>query len=65
MILQLRFTYAPPLQRLFDNEAVPMWVWPFLFAGGIVFFLVVEVEKLIIRSVDSLRRTVTAVETGR
>ena len=65
VILQLLFTYAPPLQRLFDNEAVPMWVWPFLFAGGIVFFLVVEVEKLIIRSVDSLRRTVTAVETGR
>jgi magnesium-transporting ATPase (P-type) len=64
VILQLLFTYAPPLQRLFDNEAVPWWVWPVLFAGGIVFFVVVEIEKLIIRSVDSLRRTVTAVETG-
>jgi magnesium-transporting ATPase (P-type) len=64
VILQLLFTYAPPLQQLFDNEAVPWWVWPVLIAGGVVFFLVVEVEKLIMRSVDSLRRTVTAAETG-
>jgi hypothetical protein len=33
-------------------------------AGGLAFFLVVEAEKLTIRSVDSLRRTVTAVEAG-
>jgi magnesium-transporting ATPase (P-type) len=64
VILQLLFTYAPPLQALFDNEAIPLWVWPWLFAGGLVFFLVVEAEKLIIRSVGSLRRTVTAVEAG-
>ena len=64
VILQLLFTYAPPLQRLFDNEAIPLRVWPWLFAGGIAFFLVVEMEKLIIRSVGSLRRTVTTVEAG-
>src|SRR5271155_1148497 len=64
VVLQLLFTYAPPLQRLFDNEAVPLWVWPWLLAGGLVFFLVVEVEKLVIRSSDSLRSIVTAVETG-
>ena len=64
MVLQLLFTYAPPLQRLFDTEAIPLRVWPWLVAGGLVFFLVVEVEKLTIRSVDSLKRTVTAVETG-
>src|SRR4029077_1917125 len=44
VILQLLFTYAPPLQRLFDNEAVPLRVWPWLFVGGLVFFLVVELE---------------------
>jgi magnesium-transporting ATPase (P-type) len=65
VVLQLLFTYAPPLQRLFDNEAIPLRVWPWLFAGGIVFFLVVEAEKLIIRSVDSLRRTATAAEAGQ
>jgi magnesium-transporting ATPase (P-type) len=64
VILQLLFTYAPPLQRLFDTEAVPVWVWPWLLLGGLVFFLVVEAEKLIIRSSPSLRRSVTAVEAG-
>jgi magnesium-transporting ATPase (P-type) len=64
VVLQLLFTYAPPLQQLFGNEAVPLGVWPWLFAGGIVFFLVVEAEKLIIRSTASLRRIVTAAEAG-
>jgi calcium-translocating P-type ATPase len=63
VILQILFTYAPPLQRLFDNEAIPLWVWPWLLAGGLVFFVVVEIEKLIIRS-TGLRRAVTAVEAG-
>jgi magnesium-transporting ATPase (P-type) len=64
VILQLIFTYAPPLQAVFDNEAVPIWVWPWLLAAGLAFFLVVEAEKLIIRSSSSLRRAVTAVEAG-
>jgi magnesium-transporting ATPase (P-type) len=64
VILQLLFTYLPPLQRLFDNEAIPLWVWPWLFAGGLVFFLVVEAEKLVIRSSGPLRRAVTAAEAG-
>jgi magnesium-transporting ATPase (P-type) len=64
VILQLLFTYAPPLQALFDNEAIPLHVWPWLFLGGLVFFLVVEAEKMIIRSSNSLRSAVTAVEAG-
>jgi magnesium-transporting ATPase (P-type) len=49
VILQLLFTYAPPLQALFETEAIPLWVWPWLLLGGFVFFLVVEAEKLLIR----------------
>src|SRR5262245_3282325 len=64
VILQFLFTYAPPLQRLFDNEAIPLWVWPWLIMAGLVFFLVVEAEKLVIRSSGSLRSAVTAVEAG-
>jgi calcium-translocating P-type ATPase len=64
VILQLLFTYAPPLQALFHNEAIPLHVWPWLFLGGLVFFLVVEAEKMIIRSSKSLRSAVTAVEAG-
>src|SRR5271165_4976287 len=48
-VLQLLFTYAPPFQTLFETAAVPLWVWPWLFVGGLVFFLVVEAEKAIIR----------------
>jgi magnesium-transporting ATPase (P-type) len=64
VILQLLFTYAPPLQALFDNKPIPLWVWPWLLAGGLLFFLVVEAEKLIIRSTESLRSIVTTVEAG-
>jgi magnesium-transporting ATPase (P-type) len=64
VVLQLLFTYAKPFQVIFGNEAIPLWVWPWLLAGGLVFFFVVETEKLIIRWSDSLRRTITAVEAG-
>jgi magnesium-transporting ATPase (P-type) len=64
VVLQLLFTYAPPLQRLFDNEPIPLWVWPWLFLAGLAFFIVVEAEKFVIRSSGSLRRAVTAVEAG-
>src|SRR5215469_11954644 len=64
VLLQILFTYAPPLQRLFDTAAIPAHAWPWLFLGGLVFFLLVETEKLIIRSSKSLRTTVTAAEAG-
>lgn len=64
VILQLIFTYTPPFQAMFGNEAIPLWVWPWLLAGGLVFFLVVEAEKLIIRSSGSLREVVVAAEAG-
>jgi len=64
VVLQALFTYAPPLQVLFDTEAIPLQVWPWLFLGGLAFFLVVEVEKLVIRAVPGLRRAVTSVEAG-
>ena len=50
VILELLFTYTPPFQTLFETEAIPLRVWPWLFLGGLVFFLVVEAEKLIIRT---------------
>ena len=50
IVLQLLYTYAPPLQSLFETEGVPLRVWPWLFLGGLTFFLVVEAEKAIIRA---------------
>jgi magnesium-transporting ATPase (P-type) len=49
VVLQFLFTYARPLQILFHTEAIPLWVWPRLLLGGLVFFLVVETEKQILR----------------
>ncbi len=48
VVLQLLFTDFTPLQRMFDTEAVPLYVWPWRIAGGFVFFLIVEAEKLVI-----------------
>jgi len=64
VILQLLFTYAPPFQAMFGTEAVPLGVWPWLFAGGLLFFAIVEAEKFVIRTSDALRKAVTAVEAG-
>jgi calcium-translocating P-type ATPase len=55
VILQLLFTYAPPLQAVFDTEALPFWIWPRLLLGGFVFFLLVEGEKMVLRTVRSSR----------
>ena len=49
VVLQLLFTYAPPLQALFDTEAVPFRTWPLLLVGGFAFFFLVEAEKLVLR----------------
>ena len=40
VVLQLMFTYLTPFQRIFDTEAIPLYVWPWLLLGGLVFFLV-------------------------
>jgi magnesium-transporting ATPase (P-type) len=49
VVLQLMFTYLPPLQRIFDTQPVPLHVWPWLMGGGLLFFFLVEAEKMVIR----------------
>jgi hypothetical protein len=58
------FTYAPPFHAIFGTESLPAWVWPWLIAGGVAFFLVVELEKLVIRSTPALRRGATQLNEG-
>jgi len=55
IVLQLLFTYARPLQELFGTAALPAHVWPWLVAGGVAFFLVVEAEKWAIRRWNAAR----------
>jgi magnesium-transporting ATPase (P-type) len=55
--LQILFTYAPPLQALFHTQAMQLWLWPWLVLAGVLFFLVVEAEKVILRIWGSSRAT--------
>ena len=49
VLAQALFTYAPPFQALFHTKAIPLDEWPWILLGGVVFFLIVEGEKLVIR----------------
>jgi magnesium-transporting ATPase (P-type) len=49
VVLQSLFTYAPFMQDIFGVAAVPLWVWKWLALGGVSLFLIVELEKAIIR----------------
>ena len=45
IVLQALFTYFPPMQEIFGVEGVPVSVWKWLLLGGVIFFLVVELEN--------------------
>jgi hypothetical protein len=62
VVLQLLFTYAPPLQALFETEAIPFAVWPRLLLGGLIFFLVVEGEKFLIRRMRAAQPANAAIQ---
>jgi len=55
VVLQLLFTYAPPFQAVFATEGLPLPVWGDLLAGAVLFFFLVEAEKLVVRSVPAWR----------
>ncbi len=63
VVLQLLFTYAPPFQTLFETAAIPLWVWPWLVLGGVVFFLLVEAEKLVLRVSRPAKRAAAIAES--
>ncbi|MGI9216979.1 MAG: cation-translocating P-type ATPase [Hydrogenophaga sp.] len=47
--VQLLFTYAPPLQRLFATTALDGATWGLIAALALALFLVVELEKAVLR----------------
>lgn len=53
LVLQVLFTYAPWMQALFGTTALPFSFWLWLALGGVVLFLMVELEKLLLRTVRS------------
>lgn len=55
LLLQVAFTYAPPLQELFRSAALDLQSWFTILALGFLLFLCVEVEKLALRTLGILR----------
>jgi len=48
--LQLAYTYAPPMQLLFDSRALPATAWLPIIGAGVMVFLAVEIEKALLRA---------------
>jgi magnesium-transporting ATPase (P-type) len=49
IVLQLLFTYATPMQRLFHSEALGIDSWLMIVTMGLLLFLCVELEKAWLR----------------
>lgn len=64
VVFQLLFTYALPLQAVFNTETLLLSAWLWLVGGAFLFFLVVEFEKFIIRSIPALRGIVAPQRAG-
>ncbi len=45
VVLQLAFTYAPPLNLLFTTEPISLEAWGFIIGIGVLTFLAIELEK--------------------
>jgi len=50
IIMQLGFTYLPVAQRIFGTAALPADYWVMIVAFAIAVFILVELEKLVTRS---------------
>jgi Ca2+-transporting ATPase len=48
-LLQLMFTYWPPMQALFGSAAIDQEDWLLILAAGLIVYAVVGLEKLIWR----------------
>lgn len=49
VLLQLLFTYAPPMQHLFQSQGLSASSWGMVLGGGLLVFLAVEAEKAVLR----------------
>ncbi|MEX0960118.1 MAG: HAD-IC family P-type ATPase, partial [Burkholderiales bacterium] len=49
LALQLLFTYAPFMNRLFGTEALDAAAWLYCLGVGLTIFVLVEIEKLVVR----------------
>ncbi|WP_017925825.1 cation-transporting P-type ATPase [Thioalkalivibrio sp. HL-Eb18] len=58
VLLQLAFTYAPVMHTLFGTTTIGLGDWLRILVFGLAVFVVVELEKLVVRQVLARRRGV-------
>jgi hypothetical protein len=51
-LLQLLFTYVPLFQNVFGTAAIPIGDWVRLISFTFIVFILVELEKMIVRHLD-------------
>lgn len=56
VLLQLAFTYAPVMHTLFGTTAIGLDDWLRILGFGLAVFVIVELEKLVVRQVLARRR---------
>jgi magnesium-transporting ATPase (P-type) len=49
IVLQILFTYVPFMNYIFGSVPLPATLWKWLLLGGVIFFSLVELEKLLVR----------------
>ncbi len=54
IVMQLLFTYFPPMQRLFQTVALDAVSWIAILALGVGKFLAVEAEKAVRRRLQAM-----------
>ncbi|WP_018865311.1 cation-transporting P-type ATPase [Thioalkalivibrio sp. ARh3] len=58
VLLQLAFTYVPVMHALFGTTTIDLADWLRILAFGLAVFVIVELEKLVVRQVLARRRGV-------
>ncbi len=53
IVLQALFTYTPFMNSVFGSVPLSATIWTWLLLGGVMFFFIVELEKLLVRLLDA------------
>jgi Ca2+-transporting ATPase len=54
-VLQILFSYQPLFQNVFGTAAIPLGDWLRLLSFTIMVFVIVEIEKVILRRIEKRR----------
>ena len=56
LLFQLLYTYLPIMQLFFQSAPLPLDAWLRISTAGVLLFILVEVEKLVIRTISPSHR---------